>query len=361
MNMSQRRKKSTKQRDKSSPKSKGQYPHKLPLPRETWQLFSQRDLKCENVGLLFDRYVRFIDPDWGTCNYTKKETVKQWNLKEFVRAQDQVNKSWQNSKAYYAIERWKEMVESQGAKSFNMKPEWRFVIGLGEKTALEAGFTFHRIYGFPIIPGSALKGLARMVALFEIAEILQISKLPLSGMKERKQAKNNKKSPLEKLDDLLMANDERIQDESQRKVADENEQKKLDTLRQEKGLTHLDIEPHRDLIKTFRRIFGTPYAGGEVIFFDAMPAEPPQLEVDVMTVHYRSYYEDKSNQKPPADNDNPNPIPFLTVGKTLFSFAVGRRGEKDKEAQQQAEDWLKYGLKELGVGVKTSAGYGYFE
>lgn len=41
------------------------------------------------------------------------------------------------------------------------EPEWRLAVGLGNKTgAHEIGFALHGTYGWPVIPGSSLKGLA---------------------------------------------------------------------------------------------------------------------------------------------------------------------------------------------------------
>jgi CRISPR type III-B/RAMP module RAMP protein Cmr6 len=65
-------------------------------------------------------------------------------------------------RAYVA--RWQAMLATQGAETFEAEPDWRFVVGLGRKGPLEVGMTFHRIYGFPLIPGSSLKGLARAYA-----------------------------------------------------------------------------------------------------------------------------------------------------------------------------------------------------
>jgi CRISPR-associated protein Cmr6 len=40
--------------------------------------------------------------------------------------------------------------------------EWRLVTGLGSAGVLEgSGMTLHRLYGFPYLPGSGLKGLVR--------------------------------------------------------------------------------------------------------------------------------------------------------------------------------------------------------
>jgi CRISPR-associated protein Cmr6 len=44
-------------------------------------------------------------------------------------------------------------------------PDYRFVVGFGAEHVLETNLCLHRIYGFPIIPGSAVKGVTRAWAL----------------------------------------------------------------------------------------------------------------------------------------------------------------------------------------------------
>jgi CRISPR-associated protein Cmr6 len=44
-----------------------------------------------------------------------------------------------------------------------MRTDWRFVPGLGRGGSLEVGFAFDR-YGFPVLPGSSVKGIARSYA-----------------------------------------------------------------------------------------------------------------------------------------------------------------------------------------------------
>ncbi|MFA6364573.1 type III-B CRISPR module RAMP protein Cmr6 [Methanoregula sp.] len=45
-------------------------------------------------------------------------------------------------------------------KTGNFRTRGRLVIGLGSESVLETGITLHHTYGTPVIPGSALKGLA---------------------------------------------------------------------------------------------------------------------------------------------------------------------------------------------------------
>lgn len=96
---------------------------------------------------------------------------------------------------------------------------------------------------------------------------------------------------------------------------------------------------------------------GRVIFLDALPADSEsfKLEVDIMNPHYLNYYQ---GDEPPADWQDPTPIPFLVIGKdTRFTFRLLSRYES---LLQRAEEWLRYALKKIGIGAKTAVGYGFF-
>lgn len=102
---------------------------------------------------------------------------------------------------------------------------------------------------------------------------------------------------------------------------------------------------------------------GSVIFFDALPTKPVQLEADVMTPHYGPYYQDQSGKTAPGDWHSPTPIPFLTVAANqsfLFALAPRTPSEADREACQIVAQWLATALLELGAGAKTAVGYGRF-
>jgi hypothetical protein len=115
------------------------------------------------------------------------------------------------------------------------------------------------------------------------------------------------------------------------------------------------------LADDFRGIFGTTAAAGRAVFFDAIPARVPKLELDVMNPHFPKYYQ---GNEPPTDWQSPVPVYFLTVApNTEFRFAVGWRGplgDESRRLRDLAKAWLVGGLTELGAGAKTSAGYGYF-
>ena len=193
-----------------------------------------------------------------------------------------------------------------------VKPDWRMVVGLGNESVYETSMTLHHIYGIPYIPGSAIKGVVRNYIITE-----------------------------------------------------QFEQNEEEALLKDKGFCLIFGSPKNSSIGEHK---------GNVIFFDAYPLEPPNIEPDVMNVHYPDYY---GGDKPPADFQNPNPIFFLTVRETHFKFMMGIKNSEDKEIGESklvenidklsenftlletAFYWLKRALSEHGIGAKTAVGYGY--
>ena len=212
----------------------------------------------------------------------------------------QVN-GWQRDSAYQKLfaaiqQRQQALINSQKGRSFTAVPEWRLVVGLGRDSALETGLALHRIYGCPYIPGSALKGMTRAW----VCAILGQEDLPQN---EREQLKADVK--------MLFGSD--------------------------------DSEK--------------PQAGA-IIFFDALPVTVPTLALDIMNPHYPDYYQDKGAY--PTDWQSPVPIQFITVAQpTTFLFGVGTRTGQEADVAK-ALGWLQQALAELGVGGKTTSGYGYF-
>jgi len=127
-----------------------------------------------------------------------------------------------------------------------------------------------------------------------------------------------------------------------------------------KGTVYHYVKEYKDLPTVeITEIFGTQNKKGKVIFFDALPVIEQNtnfLVLDIMNVHYKPYYE---KGEIPGDWHNPVPIFFLAVEKgTKFKFYVA---SKNKELAEMAMELLKEAVKKIGIGAKTSAGYGYFE
>ena len=199
-------------------------------------------------------------------------------------------------------------------RSSGMPLKWRLAINLGRSSVYEISYLFHRNYSIPYIPGSAVKGVTRHWAIQKFSD------------------NNHHPDELEK--------------------ALENGEEKPD-------IKAGDIS-FSDLVK----IFGSKNEKGKVVFFNAIPyfdymhgAKNSAIYVlDAMNVHYFRYYQ---GGLLPRDRDNPRPIFFLAIEKGVnFRFALASR---NRDLAVKAKALLKEAISKLGVGAKTSAGYGYFE
>jgi CRISPR-associated protein Cmr6 len=287
---------------------------KYPLPQKPVAALGKIGGKPTNPGLLFDRFA----PDWGGA--PTKEEKSEWKKAGLTTVRDHAT---DKDLVTACKARWEKVAKTANATPFLMRTDWRFIAGLGRKGSFEVGFTFHR-HGFAMLPGSSVKGIARAWGLLDIANHLRVEDF--------------KEGDLNELDEALR-----------------KDEVKGFLSAFEKFAGWQDAQP---IAETFRTIFGTTGAAGGAVFFDGMPTQTPKLELDVMTPHFVKYY---SGPEYPADTQDPQPVPFLTVAKDQeFVFAVGWRGSRDNPLRGQAEGWLKSGLENLGAGAKTSAGYGYF-
>lgn len=211
-----------------------------------------------------------------------------------------------------AYARWQASFSASVAyKSESLTTAGRLIVGLGSENILETGLRLHHTYGVPIIPGSALKGLASHYC-----------------------------------DEVW----------GQRHLHDEAppENKRF---RRKRGQGDDEGDCHRLL-------FGTTEDGGVITFHDAWIV--PQsltdgaLRLDVMTPHHPKW---QTNEAPPTDFDSPVPVSFLSVAGT-FDVRLSWLGPVGA-SQDEAEAWtnlamrlLQEALAEWGVGGKTSSGYG---
>jgi CRISPR-associated protein Cmr6 len=172
------------------------------------------------------------------------------------------------------------------------EPEAALVTGTGAGGIRDVGIALHGTYGWPVLPGSTLKGVAHAFA------------------------RDEADTPAEEIAAVFGA------------------------------------PPHAD----------TPARAGTVIFLDALPG-PGRVEVaeHVLTPHARGYRQDPDDvdtePKPPAEYINPVPVPFLVLSRGTFPIhLLGPEPEVGKAAELLAE-----ALSEIGLGAKTTSGYGYFK
>lgn len=313
-----------------------------PIPSATataWQAWQSH--APQNAGLIFDRFV----PAWCDVGDGNAGQVKKQGLEAVHDAAAKADAALLN--AWNA--RWEAAAQAIQAEVFSLRTDWRLITGLGRKGPLEVGFTFHR-YGFPYLPGSSVKGLARAWGLFTIAEALDGSGLTAVAEAHRDEGSQRRetKAEVHPVTALLRLLETDAHDTFAR--------------RWERALGSGRGEA-RELAEAFRAVFGTTAAAGQAVFFDAIPAAMPHLELDIMNPHVPDYCRD-GGKTPPASWQSPRPVYFLTVTPgTEFRFAVGWRGTLDDMGgvrRSLAKHWLVSALTELGAGAKTGAGYGYF-
>jgi CRISPR-associated protein Cmr6 len=320
---------------------------RFPLPREVGdqaQAVIGKGQMCLNAGLWLDHFTEW-EKQYGELKRAeasnKREKVpKYFNIPELR----QILSAYRN--------RWDRMLDAYRAQGytvqkFTLRAASRVIVGLGAESVLETSIRLHQVYGFPIIPGSALKGLARGYRLWNIAIGLGIPGLSYKELTEREQSK--KQTPLQKLEKCI----EEVELEKRQQLL--RELQTDPALPPEAPIRQLDMEAFDQQVNFLRDIFGVTGQAGKVIFFDAIPANPAnlKLELDVMNPHYAPYYQ---GAQPPADYHNPVPIFFLTIGPgSEFLFAIA---SQEADLANKARDWLKQALKEIGIGAKTVAGYG---
>ena len=135
-----------------------------PIPKRSAEAWRKHQGKPgQNPGLIFDRFA----PDWKDQSTLKKEGLEAVR-NATARVDGPLLSAWNA--------RWEKAVRSANADPFSLKTDWRFIAGLGRKGPLEVGFTFHR-YGFPILPSSSVKGVARAWSLVSLASALDAKDL----------------------------------------------------------------------------------------------------------------------------------------------------------------------------------------
>ena len=251
------------------------------------------------------------------------------------------------------------------------KTVWRLVAGFATNPALETGLSLHLLHGFPYLPGSAVRGLVRRVAEYEL-------------VKDRETWFERPDLPPEEDIDRLLTEAEELRALLGSLAVDPPDPAPADPLWRtpRELLLHLrsGLDPEDDALhKRVSSLLGE-HTGGVLTFYDAVPA-PGQaglLETDLLNPHYPEFYR-SSGGVPPSDDQDPTPIYFLVVKPEVtfhFPFRIGRwprsesradpraaalAGTSSEEVESKVLSWLVEGLESWGSGAKTAAGYGYFK
>lgn len=191
--------------------------------------------------------------------------------------------------------------------------ESRLAINLADSLIQNAGISLDRLFGFPFIPGSAVKGVCRYAALHEL--------------------KSNR---------------------------GKDEEQVIFTLFREVFGTS-DNDYSSELRQFHHLLGGRPQNNrGRVAFLPAYPINDARVVVDLTNVHYPDYYRSGDTRDLSKERPRPNPFPAVEKG-AQFAFCLALTSYcGDTALLQAAKRWLEAGLTVHGIGAKTASGYGWF-
>ena len=264
-----------------------------------------------NFSLWFNKFVPLSNITFKASNEKGSDSNKieyYYYLKMFNKILSQNSKRLLLNKHIYQMGFCKSM-ERVGMECLIIKAKLkkRLITGLGQTHPSETGMLFDHNIGVPYIPSSSIKGVVRFAHILN--EILDED---LNLKEEFKNKDYLKDKEINNLIDIFGGNKEKTDNSS---------------------------EAYK----------------GSVIFLDAYPVNIPKLDIDIMNPHYGKYY---SEEEPPADYLEPNPIKFLTVkANEEFIFRVVVK----KELFESTKKALERAIQQEGVGAKTSLGYGLFK
>ena len=192
----------------------------------------------------------------------------------------------------------------------------RLTVNLAGGILENANICLHPHFGYPYLPGSAVKGIARHAAWCEW---------------NKTEEGETKKAIAQRIATVFgyPTNDKDGLD-AELKAMWEKEGKK--------------VQDH----------------AGCVAFLGAFPDGKANLEVDVLTCHHKDYYGEKKPQATDDENPNVQAFPVVQSGVTFcFPFLPLRNcGEAD---MADTKRWLIEAITVNGAGAKTAAGYGWFK
>lgn len=303
------------------------------IPKDTAAALGPDAARCESRSLFADK---FADPG------AEKADRQKW-FDAFIRKQP--------ARIAHAASRF-----SFGGVAIYAQLQSRLMVNMGGGVMENAGLCLDR-FGMPYIPGSAVKGCARRLALAALREWTTTKKMP------------NPESPFHSACEPFNTPAEM-----------------LSAIAQTFGWTEADWKEESDFFWACDRdkaFLGVRFLdlnfSGSVSFLPAhvlnlsgtmegLPLPLPRpgtLELDVVTSHHRDYYQGLIDVA--EDTEDPIPVFFPAVAAGhVFSFTLlplrrNRLRSSTDSSLDHARLWLAEGLRTFGLGAKTNAGYGWFD
>lgn len=299
------------------------------MPADTRTALGEKAEKCESRSLFMDRFAR---PD----------------------AREDERDGWFNAligKKPAPVRRQR-LAFGQDALTLYAQLQSRLMVNMAGGVMENAGLCLDR-FGLPYIPGSAVKGCARRMAIQQLLET------------EGPEAKAELLAKIA----LVFGWGE----------ADWTDEKRNGSFKSDFAYAvgqelWAVVSAHAK-----EKLPETSHFAGVVSFLPAwvvdvdkaslpLPAPAPgKLEMDIVTCHHPDYYAKKTERgalvMPVAlDTEEPNPVKFPAVAAGhVFVFPLVPMRQCNPDLLSTARQWLAHGLSQFGLGAKTAAGYGWFD
>jgi CRISPR/Cas system CMR subunit Cmr6 (Cas7 group RAMP superfamily) len=280
------------------------------------------------------------------------------------------------------LQRWRNfalaVAGTEGAASPRLlfaRQESRLLVNSAGGVFENGGLALDRISGVPMIPGSAVKGCARRLALAVLWEWID-GHLPVGDSPNLlAPAREAFHEPADLLVEIALVFgwsdlDWKDQDEFPTDEAWVNKRSDFAWAcgRDWTGLRREVTQELCDRLGISRTDSVAPWKSlpsfsGMIAFLPAYPWEKdPGIELDVVTCHHVDYYRENPSYEDAWDTEAPVPVIFPTVGPgQLWIFLLHPTPQARPEHLAHARRWLAMGLDAYGIGGKTNAGYGWFD
>jgi len=318
-----------------------------------WKALCQQRQHARTLAA--EHFLDFKDPDPHKEEKEVRETKKDWRRRSCEQIRD--------AKAITdKLPGWRSFCRAlpdgeAGLVFARLKA--RLIVNAAGGVMENGGLCLDRTSGVPFIPGSAVKGCARKLAISKLKDTAEAEKGTLleqiawlfgwgdTDWKDgRKRGKDGKQGELYSDFEFACGEGEQWKTDREKVTA-----RLLARLGVDRRLH--PGEPWLDL----------PNFAGAIQFLPTFPWQvDPGIDLDVVTPHHTAYYEGQLTEATDTEEPTPSVFPVVSPAKDpLFGFALTRTPLATAGDLAEAREWLREGLTVLGIGGKTSAGYGWFE
>jgi len=325
------------------------------MPADTRAALGLDAEKCDSRSLFMDRFAGPEAKDDSTSTPRRDWFNKLISRNPCIQS----NRTW--------------LPESSEVPPLYAQLQSRLMVNMAGGVMENAGLCLDR-FGLPYIPGSAVKGCARRLALAALHERMDTDAKPSGEDNLCTPACRPFSTPADMLAEIALVFGWGEADWDAGKRTKEGRLKsdlvfavgehRWPVIFHQAGQLLLGAEP------TAARDFGS--FAGSVSFLPAYPIkvgaqnlplpEPElgKLELDVVTCHHGDYYGGKMEVA--TDTEAPVPVVFPAVAAGhIFTFALLPLRDCPPNRLGGARTWLATSLTTFGLGAKTAAGYGWFD